>query len=129
MAQGVIGLTNGITQVLITPASNFFGVVQLTQYPTQLLFVSAGTTGSAARWVKFYDVANVNFSGGNTAVGQMIVPGNANGGGTNLHMSPGPPTVSGAQFNAGLALAVTTNMAAQDNSGASGDTSVWLGYR
>ena len=129
---GPIGNTNGLTPYTITIASSAMATTyQLTQVPTQLCFVSAGSIASAARWLKFYDTANINTSGvGNTAVAQMIIPGNVSGAGSNAHVSQGPPIISGLQFNAGLAFSVTMNNALADASGISGqDITVLLGYR
>lgn len=91
--------------------------------------MSAGTTAGAPRYLKFYDTAVAQAGGGNVAIGQMIIPANPTGAGTNLAISPGPPAIGGAQFTTGLAFAVTANQALTDNSGIQGDTTVWLGWR
>ena len=127
---GPIGMTNGLTPFGMTIASGTSAtVIQLTTQPTQLCAVSAGSIAAVARWLKFFDSANA-IEPGAAALFQMIIPGNVAGAGSNLHVSQGPPIISGLQFNSGLAFAVTANNAISDASGISGpDVTVLLGYR
>ena len=127
---GPIGMTNGITPFGQTIASGASAsIIQLTTVPTQLCVVSAGSVSAVARWLKFYDSADASEPGTN-CIWQMVIPGNVAGAGSNLHISQGPPIISGLQFNFGLAFAVTANNAISDASGISGsDVTVLIGYR
>lgn len=87
----------------------------------QLMFFSAGNNNAAPRFLHFYDTNIItNSSTGMQAAYVFEIPGNSNGAGSNLSISPGPPMLSGLQFNSGMVAAITANSALADMSGISG---------
>lgn len=132
MAYGPLGVNNGLTGFMLATSSGVTAAVsQLAYGPAQLCLVSAGNFNPTPRFLKFYDIQNANSGAGQTAAYQMIIPGNAAGAGTNLHVSPGPPTIAGLQFLQGLAVSITLNSAMADASGISGSNECFamIGYR
>ena len=131
----------GTQGYMLSPASGTGAttVVQLTTQQSQLMFFAAGNTNPSPRFLKFYDTAVVpglNLQGASSSIGmtaayQFIIPGNIAGAGSNLPLSPGPPIMSGLQFNEGIAVAMTVNTVINDNSGISGVNECFavIGYR
>lgn len=137
MALGPMG---GIVGALIATASGLNAtVVQLTNQQSQLMFFSAGNNNAAPRFLRFFDtgvVSALNLTGATSGTGMQAayifeIPGNVAGAGSNLAISNGPPQMSGLQFNAGIAVAITSNYALADNSGVSGVNECFatIGYR
>lgn len=135
-----LGPLGGISGTMITTSSGTNAtVVQITAQQAQLLVFSCGNNNGAARFLKLYDTAQVplpNLLGQTsanamTAIYQFEIPGNTAGAGSNLAISMGPPSMSGLQFSAGLAAAITANYAMSDASGISGmnECFAFIGYR
>jgi hypothetical protein len=103
------------------------------------MFFSAGNNNAAPRFLRFFDtgvVSALNLTGATSGTGMQAayifeIPGNVAGAGSNLAISNGPPQMSGLQFNAGIAVAITSNYALADNSGVSGVNECFatIGYR
>lgn len=125
----LLGLVNGMPSKLLV--SDGSAQAQLLQTgPTQLLAVTAGNINAAARYVKFYDVATTPTSG-LSCVGQMIIPGNTAGAGSNLPVGFANP-MTGFQFVNGLGVAIsTTNIIADTlvSFASAGDCTVWIGWK
>lgn len=135
-----LGPMGGIVGALISTTSGANAtVVQLTTQQSQLMFFSAGNNNAAPRFLRFFDtgvVPNLNLAGATSSAGIQAayvfeIPGNVAGAGSNLAISNGPPQMSGLQFNAGIAVAITSNYAIADNSGVSGVNECFatVGYR
>lgn len=112
-----LGSRGGVTPQSFVSAAGL-NVTQVANGPGQLVAVALGNVNAAARFVKFYDVANAPTSGlqGLTPVMSLLVPGNAAGAGSNVVGAAGQP-FTGAQFYNGIAFMTTVNIAVADASG------------
>lgn len=120
MAYGPIGQVNGMSYVTIEATSSAsISYVQVTQRPTQILYVGGGSVNGGASFLKVFDSPTLPTTGAQAAL-LFVIPGNAAGAGTNANISQSAPIAGGLQINTGLSIALTANIALNDVSGIGG---------
>lgn len=125
--------TNGLTPFtrISTPDNN---QTLVASKPSQLAVVAAANISGSPVFLKFFDTAQAGTSAAGftpqVPIWSMIVPGNSAGAGSNLNFTSNLPEPGGLQFQNGIAIMITQNIALTDNSGIGANSAiVSLAYR